>query len=315
MYRPTRPPAPAPDCLRWIDPALVPRFAAAQTNAHRLASSRRTWIEWLGGDVLISYQSPEGLATARQELTDWTTLHSLPVRRVFARFLPRQNDDRAEPELIEGDPTLPLNTTVLEAGLHYGLDFAAGYSAGLFLDQRANRAFLRSAAPKRLLNTFAYTCSFSVVAASAGAETVSVDLSKKSLDRGQLNFALNGLPQTGHQFIADDALDVLPRLARRGERFDAIILDPPTFSRGSRGRRWQVENDFPDLLTAALEVAERNARILLSTNCTRLTSRDLDLIARSTLKLTRRAGELHHEPPLSDIPAEFAAKTAWLSLR
>lgn len=315
MPRPDRRPAPVSDDLRWIDPALLGRFTTAGTNAHRLASSRRTWIERLGEDVLISYQSPDGLVAARAELTEWLAKAGLPIRRVFAKFLPKQNDDRARPELVEGDPALPLTTSVTEASLLYGIDFDAGYSAGLFLDQRANRAFLRGAPPKRLLNTFAYTCSFSVAAASAGAETVSVDLSKKSVERGRANFDLNHIPTDGHQFIADDVLDVLPRLARRSERFDAIVLDPPTFSRGNRGRRWQVENDFASLLDAALEVAAPHCRVLLSTNCTRLTQRDLEWIARSALKQTRRTGDLHREPTLPDIPDAFAAKTVWLTLR
>lgn len=239
----------------------------------------------------------------------------MPVRRVFRRFLPKQNEERSTPELLDGDPGIPMQTTVREGGLVYDIDFSAGYSAGLFFDQRANRAFLRGRSVRRLLNTFAYTCSFSVAAASTGAETVSVDLSRKSIDRGRLNFGLNGLPQTGHQFIADDVLDVLPRLARRGEKFDAIVLDPPTFSRGNRGRRFQVEDHLPDLLSTALEMADQRACILVSTNCTRMTARDLEWLARSTLKHHRRAGELHRESPLPDIPADLAAKTIWLLLR
>ncbi len=141
--------------------------------------------------------------------------------------------------------------------MRYGLDFAGGYSAGLFIDQRANRARLRALKPKRLLNTFAYTCSFSVVAALAGAETLSVDLSRRSLTRGEENFQRNGLdPKAGHRFIADDVLAVLPRLARRGEKFDAIILDPPTFSRNQAGAAFQVQRDFDRLVTLALEVAD-----------------------------------------------------------
>ena len=207
-----------------------------------------------------------------------------------------------------------METVVQEAGMRFGLDFAAGYSAGLFIDQRANRALVCRRGAARLLNTFAYTCSFSVAAAMAGAETVSVDLSKKSIDRGRANFALNGLDQTKHRFIADDVLDVLPRLARRGEKFDAIVLDPPTFSRGNKGRKWQVENDFEDLLLATLELAAPKARILLSTNCTRLHRRALENIARFALKITRRAASFHQEPALPDIPAPFAAHTLWLFL-
>lgn len=249
------------------------------------------------------------------ELQNWESRNSATHRRIFGKFIPRQNDERAAPVLIEGDSAAPLETVVEEAGMRFGLDFAAGYSAGLFIDQRANRALLRQAPPRRLLNTFAYTCSFSVTAALAGAETVSIDLSKKSLDRGRANFALNALDPASHRFLADDVLDVLPRLARRGEQFDAIVLDPPTFSRGHKGRRFQVERDMETLLIAALEVAMPRARILLSTNCTRLQRRALEAVARFALKATRRAADLRTEPTLPDIPADCAAQTLWLMLK
>lgn len=310
-----RPRPTQPDELRWIAPALLANFATSQTNAHRLASSRRTWVERLGDDILISYQHPLGLEEARAGLEQFVAASGLTVRRVFGRFLPRQNADRSTPDLLDGDPALPATTTVTEYGLNFGIDFSAGYSAGLFLDQRANRRFVHSFAPRRVLNTFAYTCSFSVVAASVGGETVSVDLSKKSLERGKQNLALNGIPAEGHSFIADDVTEVLPRLARRGERFDAIVLDPPTFSRGNGGRKFQVEDHLPELALLALEVAERNARILLSTNCTSITTRDLELIARSALKQARRSADIHREPAMPDLPMEFSARTLWLILR
>jgi 23S rRNA (cytosine1962-C5)-methyltransferase len=102
---------------------------------------------------------------------------------------------------------------------------------------------------------------------------------------------------------------------RKGEKFDAIILDPPTFSRTHRGKAFQVERDFETLLLAALEVAERNARILLSTNCSTLQERALEVMGRYCLKATRRAGTFHHEPPLPDFPPRVGASTLWLTLR
>jgi 23S rRNA (cytosine1962-C5)-methyltransferase len=154
-----------------------------------------------------------------------------------------------------------------------------------------------------------------VAAATVGAQTVSIDLSKKSLDRGRENFALNSVPTTDHRFMVDDVMTVLPRLARRGEKFDMIILDPPTFSRTHRGRTFQVENDFETLLLAALEVARRNARILLSTNCSTLGERALEVMGRFCLKATRRAGGFHREPALPDFPPGVGASTVWLTLR
>lgn len=291
------------------------RLAQEAITAIRIATSRHAWVERLGEDVLISYQRAEALPSLQEELAQWSASAGFSARRVFGRFLPRQNEDRSTPVFLTGAEGLPLQTTAQEAGLNFDIDFSAGYSTGLFIDQRANRALVRRLAPRRLLNTFAYTCSFSVVAASTGAQTVSVDLSKKSLDRGRINFGLNGLPQDQHQFIADDVLDVLPRLARRGEKFDVIILDPPTFSRGNRGRRFQVEEQMENLIVAAMEVAEQSARILISTNCTRLGVRDLEWMARGILKQLRRGGDLHREPDLPDIPSDVAARTIWLTLR
>ncbi len=300
---------------RWISPELLAHFEAQETTAHRLFTSPGAWVERLGSDVLISYKADAPKEEALAGLALWREEAGLRVERVFGRFVPRQNAERVAPVLIEGDASAPLTSVVTERGVRYGVDFSAGYSAGLFMDQRANRAFLRFLAPKRVLNTFAYTCSFSVVAALDGAETVNVDLSRKSLDRGRGNFELNGLSQEGHRFLADDVLDVLPRLERRGERYDAIILDPPTFSRGNRGRRWQVEQGLEELFLQALALAAPGAAVLLSTNCARLPRKSLEAVARFALRTLRLGGDFHHEPALPDFPAGEGAQTLWVRLR
>jgi 23S rRNA (cytosine1962-C5)-methyltransferase len=299
----------------WLARKEMAAFDQSVTSAYRLCSLGGAWVERLGGDLLISYKDDATREEMLPACRAWPAWSGVAIDRIFGKFLPRQNADRVTPVLHWGEAALPLTCTVHENGVAYGLDFGAGYSAGLFLDQRANRAFLRRTGAKRVLNTFAYTCSFSVVAALAGATTVSVDLSKKSLDRGRANFALNQLDPAGHKFIADSVLDVLPRLARRGERFDAIILDPPTFSRAHDGTPFQVERDFEPLLLAAMEVAAPAAHVLLSTNCTRLDRRALEAIGRFALKATRRAGSFHVEPALPDIPAGLAATTVWLDLK
>jgi 23S rRNA (cytosine1962-C5)-methyltransferase len=299
----------------WIDFGLVRDFAAEKTTAYRLCTKPEGWAERYGSDAVISYKTEVAREQMLHELSEWALLTNQQFERVFGRYLPKQNAERNPPQLLSGRPDAPLQTTVLERGVCYGLDFEAGYSAGLFLDQRENREFVRRMRPQRLLNCFAYTCSFSVVAGLAGAETLSIDLSKKSLNRGRNNFMLNRLATDRHRFIADDVLSVLPRLARKGERFDAIILDPPTFSRSPAGRAWQVEHDFEKLLLAALEVAERDARILLSTNCTRLNERALQVMARFCLKFIRRGGTFQAPPPLPDFPPGVAARSLWMILR
>jgi len=310
-----QPNRPFPRPLSWLKVPQFRAFEAASTNAHRVASGADGWIERLGEDAMISYKNDAALADFSAGFEQWCADAGWRPSRLFGRFLPIKNDDRIAPVLISGDSSLPLQTVVSEAGVKFGIDFDAGYSHGLFLDQRSNRAHLRTLAPKRLLNTFSYTCSFSVVAALAGAETVSVDLSKKSLDRGRENFSLNELPVEGHRFFADDVLDFIPRLAKRGERFDAIVLDPPTFSRGNKGRRWQVEQHFEDLLNAALEVAAPRCAILLSTNCTKLDWPALERMARFAGKLNRRTVECVRSASLPDFPPGHGASTIWMNTR
>jgi 23S rRNA (cytosine1962-C5)-methyltransferase len=79
-----------------------------------------------------------------------------------------------------------------------------------------------------VLNTFAYTCAFSVCAALGGAKTTSLDLSRKYLDWGRRNFELNGLDPAAHDFIFGDCFEWMRRLVKKGRLFDAVLLDPPT---------------------------------------------------------------------------------------
>jgi len=299
----------------WIDPTLLRDFQAEATDAHRLCTLEGGWVERFGWDILISFKRVLTREQLVAELQSWASSVGFQVGRIFVRFVPRKSEDREPPRLICGDPGKGLQTIATERHLKFGIDFATGYSPGLFLDQRENRRYVRHIRPRRLLNCFAYTCSFSVSAANVGAATLNVDLSKKSLARGRENFALNGLPTIEHRFVADDVRAVLPRLARKGEKFDVIILDPPTFSRSPGGKRFQIEHDFESLLIDALELAERDTHVLLSTNCSTLREHALEVMARYCLKATRRAGTFHRPAQLPDFPPSAGASSIWLTLR
>jgi 23S rRNA (cytosine1962-C5)-methyltransferase len=299
----------------WIDARLFRDFEAEGTDAHRLCTMEDGWVERFGHDILISFKRVLVRERLIQELKEWANGVLFNFARIFARFVPRKNEQREPPRLICGDPAENLQTIATERRLKFGIDFGAGFSVGLFPDQRENRSYVRRIAPKRLLNCFAYTCSFSLSAAYVGATTLNIDLSKKSLARGRENFALNNLATLGHGFIADDVMTVLPRLARKGEKFDVIILDPPTFSRSPGGKTFHVENDFERLLVNSLELAERSSHVLVSTNCSTLREHALEVVARYGLKAARRAGTLHRFPPLPDFPPGAGASSIWLTLR
>ncbi|MEY2546792.1 MAG: rRNA (cytosine1962-C5)-methyltransferase [Verrucomicrobiota bacterium] len=299
----------------WIDKLLMKAFEAEDTNAYRLCTRDDGWVERFGRDVLISHKTQPAREGLIRELHLWRAAVGFDLSRVFARHLPKKNEERTTPMPVLGDIGENLESVAMEHSLNYKIDFGAGYSVGLFIDQRENRRFVRQTKPKRLLNCFAYTCSFSVAAAAAGAQTVNVDLSKKSLERGKENFDLNELAIENHKFIDDDVMSILPRLARKGDKFDMIILDPPTFSRSHRGKVFHVEKDYEELLSAALEVAKRNCEILISTNCSTLDQRALERMARYCLKLTRRAANFHRQPPPREFQPGTGASTIWMSLR
>ena len=315
MNQPSSSSRPVLPSATWLAPGQQAEFEAAGTNAHRVASGPGGWVERLAEDALISYKDEAALEELAGGLERYQGETGWTASRVFVRFLPMRNAERIAPKLHSGDATLPLTSVVTENGVRFGIDLGAGYSHGLFLDQRLNRAKMRFLRPARLLNTFAYTCSFSVVAALAGAETVSMDLSQTSLDRGRRNLELNGVPDKGHRFVAGDAMALLPELARRREKFDAIILDPPTFSFGAQGRRWRVEDNLDELIDAALELAGPKCAILLSTNCTKLNPAELKRRAHGCIRGKRRAADFLNLGSPVDFPPGHGSSTVWMMVR
>ncbi len=293
---------------RLISAPAVAALAAEATDAHRLWTGPDGWVERFGADYLISASSGDGESRIVAALPGWLAGLGLRARRVFARRLVKQPGEDDRPRPLSGEGGRP-EAIVTERGLRFGVDFSAGYSVGLFCDQRANRARLEALGPRRVLNCFAYTGAFSVAGARAGAATLSLDLSRRSLDRARANLALNGLRDGDHRFIADDVFSVLPRLARRGEKFDAILLDPPTFSRGARGRVFRAGRDLAALLDQALDLAAPGANILLSTNARELDRATLESIARDH---PRTIGT-HHEPPPDEYPPGAASTTLWIA--
>jgi 23S rRNA (cytosine1962-C5)-methyltransferase len=127
---------------------------------------------------------------------------------------------------------------VRENGLKFGVDLAHGQKGGLFLDQRDNRALVRTLADgRRVLNLFGYTGGFSVYAAAGGArETVTVDVAAPAIAAARRNFARNGLPLERARFVAGDAFAFLEGAAAAGERFDLVVSDPPSFAPSRQAR-------------------------------------------------------------------------------
>jgi 23S rRNA (cytosine1962-C5)-methyltransferase len=119
--------------------------------------------------------------------------------------------------------------------------------------------------PVSVLNLFGYTGLASLAAAAAGAKVTHVDASKKSVGWARENQELSGLAEKPIRWIVDDALKFVEREARRGAKYDGIILDPPKFGRGPKGEIWEVYKSLPDLFSACREVLSERPLFIVTT--------------------------------------------------
>lgn len=165
------------------------------------------------------------------------------------------------------------NEIIVEEGGHrFIVNLEAYLDTGLFLDHRITRALVgERAAGKRFLNLFCYTGSFTVYAAGGGAtDTLSLDLSNTYLDWARRNFKLNGLDAGRHRLLRADVTRFLAEALRKAERFDLIVLDPPSFSNSKRMQGvLDVQRDYPALIEGCMGLLEPGGELIFSTNLRR----------------------------------------------
>ena len=286
------------------------------------------------GDYLLSQSeepiTPEQSAFAERFLRK---SGSSTVKGIYHKILDRNvrgsKVEEACPELVAGRPA-PEEFPVKENDVTYLCSFLAGYSVGIFLDQRENRDRLlkgrvrsgfdlNSFASLEVLNTFAYTCAFSVCAARAGARVTSLDLSKKYLDWGRRNFEANGMDPEEHDFIYGDTFDWMKRLQKKGRGFDAIILDPPTFSKSKESGVFRASKDYGKLVAAAMGILNPEGVLLASCNTAGLTSRRFRAMIGEGISSARRRIITEFEAPQAlDFPSNEAEpeylKVWWLGV-
>lgn len=277
--------------MEWISPEHWVQLVAEETDVHRLATAPDGRLDRYADWLLWSGSRPPRVEGLREEVL---RRYGLAPHGYLGRELVKRATEQKPAALLAGKA--PGEIVVRENGMAYRVEPAAGYSPGLFLDQRANRRWVAQFGAKRMLNLFAHTCSFTVCAAVAGADTCSVDSAKSVLGRGRKNLQTNGIdPADGHRFLTDDVMKVVPRLAKRGERFDLIVLDPPTFGRAD-GRVFRIEKDLPGLVGQCFELLEPGGWLLVSCNYAEWAARDLREVCAGALRGGRFAMEAGGQP-------------------
>ncbi len=228
-------------------------FLADQWDSDQYAlldSGNDQKLERFGSQTVIR-PDPQAFWPPAKPVDSWTA---------DARFDAKTGDDEHGNWNVL-NPAAPTEWPIDWRGLKLNARRTPFRHLGLFQEHSVHWAFAQekikaSGRPIKLLNLFGYTGMMSLAAAQAGAQVTHLDASPKSNGYGKDHAEMSGLTDRPIRWIADDAMKFTSREIRRGNTYDAIVLDPPKFGRGTKNETWRFEEDLPALLS--------NVRQLLS---------------------------------------------------
>ncbi|HNX05868.1 MAG TPA: class I SAM-dependent methyltransferase, partial [Opitutales bacterium] len=183
--------------------------------------------------------------------------------------------DRADAVLEESGrwkmkPRAPRSWTMEFRGVRMEARLTDGSKhLGVFPEQEPHWSWMMdklATRPKaRVLNLFGYTGAASLAAAKAGALVTHVDASKPSIAWGRSNQELSGMSEAPIRWVLEDAMKYVAREVRRGSRYDAVLMDPPSFGRGPKGEVWKVEEKLVELLSECRKLLSGDALMVIVT--------------------------------------------------
>ena len=217
--------------------------------------------------------------------------------------------DREDGNRWHGRSALPKEWNIETAGIRFRLSGTDFGHLGIFPEQREQWKWIREVVKGEwrkvkddgeggtvsVLNLFAYSGGSTIAAAQGGAEVCHLDAAKGMVQWARENAALNGLQDHPIRWIADDAHKFLRREVRRGRRYDAVILDPPTFGRGANGELYKIERDLQETLGLVRDVlSTKPLFVLFSSHTPGLSCRVAENVIRQAFPACRsvEAGEM-----------------------
>ncbi|WP_417282983.1 class I SAM-dependent methyltransferase [Comamonas sp.] len=223
-------------------------------------------------------------------------------------FQSRNVGANVEPRIMAG--AIPEQHVVTENGARYQVHIARGQNHGLFLDMAAGREWVRrlvEAHPQpqrmRVLNLFAYTCAFSVVAKRAGAgQVLNMDMSKGALTVGQQNHQLNGV-KAGASFAAHDIFSSWGKIGRGGP-YDLIVVDPPSYQKGS----FVATKDYVRLVRRLSDLLLPGGHALLCLNAPELGTDFLKAQVAESAPALQFVERVANPPQFADVNEERSLK-------
>ncbi len=305
---------------RRIDRALEARrrlLDLSQTDAYRLVHGEADLLPgvivdlYAGFAVLKLYSA--GLLPHRAALLDALRASIPGLKGIVGRDELERDDDEGDGRpgggrMLWGEQ-VPELVAVRENGVRFLVDLLQGQKTGFFLDQRDNRALVRSLAKGRdVLNCYSYTGGFSVNAALGEARHVtSVDLDADAIALCRRNFKENGLSAEAHDFLAADVPDALKLWAAEGRTFDLVILDPPAFAKSQKAVEAAISG-YASLNRTALGLLAQGG-ILCTASCTARVSAEefLDAVKEAAFKAGVDLQLIHQrfQPPDHPVLLQF----------
>ncbi|CAH9063674.1 Ribosomal RNA large subunit methyltransferase K/L [Pseudoalteromonas holothuriae] len=269
-------------------------------------------VDWLSGQVLISlFKEPEvGFIDALNVLVaGWLQL-PLWQSEVKSVLLHHRSRDNCELQVLWG--ALSNEQVVQENELTYLLDLGNKQNNGLFLDMRCGRSWVKShASGKSVLNLFAYTCGFSVAAIAGGAkQVVNLDMAKAALSKGRENHRANNHDLTKVKFLGHELFKSWGKVRKFGP-YDLVIIDPPSFQKGS----FALTKDYKKILRRLPELLTEQGQVLACVNDPSLNAQFLiDEMAEQAPNMVF-VERLDNPPEFADINPEASLKSLLFTQR
>jgi 23S rRNA G2069 N7-methylase RlmK/C1962 C5-methylase RlmI len=208
---------------------------------------------------------PEEFELSEEEIKKIAGVLYCPVEKIIIKNRQSLTDHEQYSALDEKQENIIAN----ENELKFNINLRDYIDTGLFLDHRKTREMVRNESfGLSVLNLFSYTGSFSVYAASGGASRITtVDLSGTYIEQAKENFRLNDMLPGAFEFVQADVFKFLEEAAEKKEKWDLIVLDPPTFSNSRKmDRTLNIQKDYLELIFSCFKILKGGGRLLFSNN-------------------------------------------------
>ena len=297
------------------------RKKTVDTSSCRLIFGEADWLPGLTVDKYEDILVVESLAlgmdrlkkTVLDLLCDELAKDGIQVRGIYERSDAKVSELEGM-ERVKGFLSEPFDTTVTitENGVRYEVDVLNGQKTGFFLDQKYNRKAMQGLCKDAtVLDCFTHTGSFALNAGYAGAaEVLGVDASETAIRQAERNAALNGLSDRVHFQVAD-VLDLLPKFAEEGRRFDVVILDPPAFTKSREATKNAIKG-YREINMRGLRLV-KDGGYFATCSCSHFMTQELlrETIAQAAQSVHKRLRQVEFRTQAPDHPILWSADESY----